>query len=65
MKFGTDIIVRITANPTGRVVMLVKMYVETFKTDIIAFINRNVFDVTLIDNSQYHSQSQDTEDIPQ
>ena len=47
----------IAANPTGRVVILVMMYVDTFKTAIPAFHRKshNMLDVILIDNFQYHN----------
>jgi hypothetical protein len=35
LKVETDIIASITASTMGRVVILVIMYVETFKTDVI------------------------------
>ena len=38
-KVQTDIIASIIESPIGRVVILVIMYIETFKTDIIAFIS--------------------------
>ena len=39
MKVETDIIARITESPTGRAVMLVTMYVDTFKPDIVFISN--------------------------
>ena len=38
LKVETDIITGITVNIIERVVILVIMYVETFKTDVISFI---------------------------
>jgi hypothetical protein len=38
LKVETDIITTISANPTGRAVILVIMYVKIFKTDVIVFI---------------------------
>ena len=35
MKVETDIITGITVSPKGRAVIIVKMYVDIFKTDII------------------------------
>ena len=37
MKVETDIITSITESPKGRAVIIVKMYVDIFKTDIIGF----------------------------
>ena len=39
MKIETDIIISIPASLIGRAVILVIMYVEIFKTDIIEFIS--------------------------
>jgi len=38
LKVETDIITSITASPLGRTAILVIMYVETFKTDVIVFV---------------------------
>ena len=43
MKVETDIITRIASSSIGNAVMLVIIYVEFFKTDIIVFIG----DVTM------------------
>ena len=60
----TDITASITANQIGQAVILVIMYVRTFKPVIIVFIcNINVFDITLTDNFHYHGQSVDTGEI--
>lgn len=37
MKVETEIITGITVSPKGRAVIIVKMYVDIFKTDIIGF----------------------------
>jgi len=37
LKVETDIITSITASPMGQIAILVIMYVQTFKTDIIVF----------------------------
>lgn len=64
MNVETDIVLSITASPVGWAVILVRMYVETFKTDIIVlYVSYNVFDITLTDDVQYHGQSVDTENI--
>jgi hypothetical protein len=42
MKVKTDIIASIAASPIGRVVILLIMYVETFKTVVIVFISNVV-----------------------
>jgi hypothetical protein len=49
LKVETDIIASIAASPTGRAVVLMIIYVEIFKTDIIVFI----CDVTQTDNFQF------------
>jgi len=38
LKVETGIITSIAASPIGRAVILVKMFVEAFKTDVIVFI---------------------------
>ena len=38
LNYETCIIASIAMSPIGRVIMLVKMYVEIFKTDVIVFI---------------------------
>jgi hypothetical protein len=38
MKVETDIITSIAASPIGWAVILMIIYVETFKTDVIIFI---------------------------
>ena len=56
LKVETDIIRSIASSPIGWSLILVIMYVETFKTDIIVFIrNFSIFDVTPTDNFQYQS----------
>ena len=42
MKVKTDIIASIAASPIGQVVILLIMYVETFKTVVIVFISNVV-----------------------
>lgn len=46
LKVETDIVTSkcITVRPIGRVAILVIMYVEYFKADIIIFISHNVCD---------------------
>ena len=39
LKVKTDIITSITARPIGRAAILVIMYVESFETDVIVFID--------------------------
>lgn len=57
-------ITSITASLKGETAILVILYVETFKTDIIVlYVSYNVFDITLTDDVQYHGQSVDTENI--
>ena len=51
LNVETDIIPNIRESPIGKAVILVIMYVETFKTVVI--ISHNVFDITLTDNIQY------------
>ena len=65
MKVETDIIASITVSIAGGSVILVIMFVKTFKTDIIGFFwqRLNVFDVTLKVNFRYHHQSVDIENI--
>jgi len=50
MKVETDIIASITASPVGQAVILLIMYVETFKTDVF------VLNVTLSNLFQYYGQ---------
>jgi hypothetical protein len=52
LKVETDIIFSITVSPIGWAVVLVIIYVETFKTDILLFllVNHNAFVVTLTNN---------------
>jgi len=38
LNYETYIIASIAMSPIGRVIMLVKIYVEIFKTDVIVFI---------------------------
>ena len=42
MKVETDIITSITASPTGRSMILVAMFVESSKTDVIVFIGNAI-----------------------
>ena len=46
MKVDTNIIDHITASPTGRVVILVIMYVETVKRGVIVFIGSIILCLT-------------------
>jgi hypothetical protein len=39
MKVETELIANISANPIGRPLILVVIYVKTFKTDVIVFIS--------------------------
>jgi hypothetical protein len=65
LNVETDIIASITESLTERVVILVIIFVETFKTDIIIFIGNIIFffmshrPIYL----QYKSQFDDTENI--
>jgi hypothetical protein len=43
LNVETDIIASITESMTERVVILVKMFVETFKADVIVFIGNIIF----------------------
>ena len=54
LKVETDIIFSITVTLIGWAVVLVIIYVETFKTDILLFllVNHNAFVVTLTNNFQ-------------
>ena len=60
LNVETDIIPNIRESPIGKAVILVIMYVETFKT--VVSISHNVFDITLTDNIQY-GQSIDIKNI--
>jgi hypothetical protein len=51
MKIETDIIASIATSPIVRVVILMIRYVRTFKTNVIVFVGKFMFDVTLTDNS--------------
>ena len=51
MKVDTNIIDHITTSPTGRVVILVIMYVETVKRGVIAFIG------SIILTNNFHCQT--------
>ena len=42
LKVETDIITSITVSPVGLAAILVLMYVETFKTDVIVFISNTI-----------------------
>ena len=53
LKVETDIITSIKASLIGQAVILVVMYVETFKTDVIV-LSYNVSDITLTDDFQFH-----------
>jgi hypothetical protein len=46
MKVETDIITNITVSLIGRAVLLVIMYVEIFKTDVIIFIGNVILCLT-------------------
>ena len=52
LKFDTNIITSIAADPIELAVMLVIMNVEIFKADVTVFIGNlsNVFDIKLSDN---------------
>ena len=62
MNVETDIIDSIAASLINPTVILVIMYVETFKTDVIIFTS-NVFDITLTNSFQYQSLFVNTENI--
>jgi hypothetical protein len=53
MKVETDIITSIAVSLIGRAGILMIMYVETYKTDVIVFINN----VTLTNHFQYYRVS--------
>ena len=53
MKVETDIITSIAVSLIGRAGILMIMYVETYKTDVIIFINN----VTLTNHFQYYRVS--------
>jgi len=57
LKVEIDIITNNTERPIARVVILVIMYVETFKPDIVVFYRllHDEYDITLTDHFQYHS----------
>ena len=59
MKVETDIITRIAVSLIGRSGILMIMYVETYKTDVIVLINN----VTLTNHYQYYSQFIDANNI--
>jgi len=62
MKVETDIISSIAARPMDELWKL--MSVETFKTDYCFYwLHHNAFEVTLTDDCQYQSQSDDTENV--
>ena len=68
LKVETDIITSIAARPIGRAVILVIMYVETFKTKniiLLLVMSLNVTEVTLTDNFLYQSEFVDTDNIVQ
>jgi len=46
LKVETDIITSIAVSPIGRAVILMIMYVENFKRDVIVFIGIKRHDVT-------------------
>ena len=58
LKVETDIIAIISMSPKGRDVILVKMCVKSFKTDVIIFIGIVITDLT--DNCHNLSQFIDT-----
>jgi len=63
LQVETDIITSISASLIRRSAILVVMYVEIFKADIIGFID--VFDVTLTYNFHYQRQFVNTGNITQ
>jgi hypothetical protein len=63
MKVETNIITSVSVSPMERAVILVIMYVKTFKTDIIDFIGQ--IRMCLIDHFLYHSPFIDTHNITQ
>ena len=65
MKVETDIIASIAASLIEGAVILVIMYVQTFKTDTVVFISIEHHVVTLTDIFQYQCQSVDTDSITQ
>ena len=46
MKVETDIIASVAASPKGQPVILLIMFVESFKTDVIHFISKVIMDLT-------------------
>ena len=46
LKVETDIITRIVASSIGRAVILMVMFAETFKTNVIVFIGIERYNVT-------------------
>jgi len=64
MKVETDIITIIAASRRGQAVILVKMFAETFLTDVIVCISKVMVCLTLHrDSLQYQSQFVDTDNI--
>jgi hypothetical protein len=62
MKVETHIITSIAVRPMDELWKL--MSVETFKTDYCFYwLHHNAFEVTLTDDCQYQSQSDDTENV--
>jgi hypothetical protein len=65
MKVKTDIITSITARLMEWAVIVLTMYVKTFKTHVIFLsVSHNVFDISLTNNFQHQSQSVDTQQYP-
>ena len=46
LKVDTEIITSITSCPVGRAVILVIMYIEIFKSDVVVFIGRKSCDTS-------------------
>jgi hypothetical protein len=60
LKVETDILNNIASSPIGQVVIL-GMFVKTFKTDVIVFIGNVI--IYLTDNFHYQSQFVNTDNI--
>ena len=60
LKVETDILNNIAASPIGQIVIL-GMFVKTFKTDVIVFIGNVI--IYLTDNFHYQSQFVNTDNI--
>ena len=50
LKAKTNIIASIVVSPIGRAVILVIMYVKTFKSDVIVFIGNIIMSHSLIND---------------